>query len=304
MVEIAVGTKVFTRIEKLQNLLNSIEQTPIERVYVADDGEDTTEKERLYDSDFGFELRIIELEYDAGLGKGRKEIVDHLEDEQFLLIVDTDHEVPQNVTNLADQLRADPTIGGIAGNLIEPDRGRLFQSAKDLQEEGNVLVRSADLREKSIEEIANNPFVEFQFIPNAAMFRVATLEDYCWDPNYVIGKEHIDFYVGHWKQTDWRFGINPAVLFNHYPGGDRSYEDNRHSDSKKARSNEYFRSKWGYEAVRTDRSYWFDTEPIDRHTISQRALRVYRRRGVVGLLERSLKVGPRVLRNALRRRIR
>lgn len=299
MAEIAVGTKVFTRTKKLQDLLASVERTDIDRVYLADDGEMTAEKERLYNREFEFDLRVIDLEYDAGLGKGRKEIVDHLDDEEYLLIVDTDHEVPRNVDVLADQLAADPSIGGIAGTLIEPERGRMFQSAKDLREKGNVLVRSADVEEKTIEEVGGFPFVEFQFIPNAAMFRTNCLDDYCWDPNYVIGKEHIDFYVGHWKQTDWRFGVCPSVTFNHFPGGDRSYEDNRHSTDKKAHSRQYFSEKWGYEAVRTDRSYWFDTEPIRENTLRQRAHRVLQRRGIVGFLKKSIADGPRVMRNVL-----
>lgn len=299
MGDIAVGTKVFTRTEKLRGLLESVERTDIDRIYLADDGEMTAEKEVLYDHEFNFELRVIDLEYDAGLGRGRKEIVESLEGEDYLLIVDTDHEVPRNVEVLADQLAADSSIGGIAGTLVEPERGRVFQSAKDLREEGSILVRSADIEKKTIEEVAGYPFVQFQFIPNAAMFRTDCLDDYCWDPNYVIGKEHIDFYVGHWKKTDWRFGVNPAVTFNHYPGGDRAYVDNRHSNEKKTRSDLYFREKWGYEAVRTDRSYWFDTESVEQKTLSDRAYRVYSQDGMGGLLKKSLDVGSRIIKHRI-----
>lgn len=300
MVDVALGTKVFTRTEKLRSLLQTVEQTDIGRVYVADDGEQTPEKTALYECDYDFELRIIDLEYDAGLGKGRKEIVDHLEDETYLLIVDTDHEIPPNVSVLVDQLEAQPSVGGIAGNIVEPERGRMFQSAKDLAEEGNVLVRSADLEPKAIEDVAGYPFVPFQFIPNAAMFRTACLEDYCWDPNYVIGKEHIDFYVGHWKQTDWQFGVSPAVTFNHYPGGEVSYEQNRYSSEKNDRSDQYFLEKWGYEAVRTDRSYWFDTESVQRTTLFTRVREIYNERGVTGVIKKSIKSGPRVIQHRFR----
>jgi len=302
MTDIAVGTKVFMRTDKVRKLLESIEPTPIERVYLADGGEMTDEKKRLYGRDFPFDLRVLDLEYDAGLGKGRKEIVDHLEDERYLLIVDSDNEVPENVTILADQLEAMEDVGGIAGNLVEPEKGRMFQNAKDLKEEGNVLVRSADLRDKTIETVAGHPFVEFDFIPNAAMFRTECVREYCWDPYYRIGKEHIDFYVGHWKQTDWTFGVCPEVLFNHYPGGDATYQSHRNSEEKKGRSDDYFHEKWGYDAVRTDRSYWFDTEPVERNTLPRRARRVYRREGLRGLLRKSLADGPRVLRNALANR--
>jgi len=299
MAEIALGTKVFTRAEKLGNLLNSIEGTGIDRAYVADDGEPTDRKQEIYAREYSFDLEVIDLEYDAGLGKGRKEIVDRLNNETYLLIVDTDHKVPQNVTILIDQLVADPTIGGIAGTIVEPERGRVFQSAKDFREEGNTLVRSADIENKRIEELASYPFAEFQFIPNAAMFRTACLNDYCWDPNYVIEKEHVDFYVGHWKQTDWRFGVCPTVTFSHHPGGDQSYESERNSIEKWEESDRYFREKWGYDALRTERSYWFDTEPVERESLVDRVKRVYQRRGIRGLVEKSVRDGPRILRNQI-----
>lgn len=299
MVDIAVGTKVFMRTRKLRKLLESIERTPIKRVYVADDGKITAEKERLYDREFDFELRLINLEYDAGLGKGRKEIVERLDEEKYLLIVDSDHEVPENVTILADQLEELPDVGGIAGAIVEPEKGRIYQSAKDFTEDGNILVRSPDLNEKNIESVAGYPFIRFDFIPNITMFRTECVRDYCWDPNYVIGKEHIDFYVGHWKKTSWKFGVSPAVLFNHYPGGDATYQSHRDSEEKKSHAVEYFLDKWGYEAVRTERNYWYDTESLQRITLSKRAKNVYTSQGLIGLLRKVPTVGARVVRRRL-----
>jgi hypothetical protein len=268
-------------------------------VYVADDGKITEEKERLYERKFDFELRLIDLEYDAGLGKGRKEIVERLDEEKYLLIVDSDHEVPKNVTILVDQLEKLPDVGGIAGSIVEPERGRIHQSAKDFTEEGNILVRSADINEKTIRNVAGHPFVPFDFIPNITMFRTECVQDYCWDPRYVIGKEHIDFYVGHWKETDWKFGVSPAVLFNHYPSGSVEYQSNRNSIDKNRKSDDYFRKKWGYEAVRTDQSYWYDTESVQRSTLMSRAKRVYSEQGLSSLLVKTLTVGSRMIRRRL-----
>lgn len=299
MSDIAIGAKVFMRTEKVRQLLESIEYTPIKRVYLADGGVMTADKEELYNRDFPFELDIIDLKYDAGLGKGRKEIVDRLKNERYLLIVDSDNEVPENVTILADQLSARPDIGGIAGCLVEPEKGRMFQNAKDFTEKGDVLVRSADLEEKTIEDVAGHPFVEFEFIPNVALFRTECLQDYCWDPHYRIGKEHIDFYVGHWKQTNWKFGICPEVLFYHYPGGDSIYEAHRNSEEKNRRSDEYFNQKWGYRAVRTDQSYWFDTARTERNTLIRRARNHYQREGLASLMKKSMIDGPRIIRNTI-----
>jgi len=297
MVDIAVGTKVFMRTQKLQRLLESIEQTPIERVYVADGGEITPEKEQLYDREFDFDLHLIDLEYDAGLGKGRKEIVEQLDEEKYLLIVDSDNEVPRNVTVLADQLEELPEVGGIAGSMVEPKKGRLYQSAKDLREDGNTLVASADINEKEIQMVSGYPFVEFQYLPNITMFRKEAVEEYCWDPKYKIGKEHMDFFVGHWKKTNWKFGVCPAVLFNHYPGGSAEYQSNRDSTKKHEQGERYFYDKWGYERVRRIQSYWYDTESVQRATLSNRAKDVYSEQGLSGLFSKTIKTGSRMVRD-------
>lgn len=286
MDDVAVGTKVFMRDEKLRNLLESIERTDIPKVYVADDGKETEEKAAIYAESYDFDLEVLQLEYDAGLGYGRKQIVDRLEAEYFLL-VDSDHEVPPNVDILRTILEADPDIGGIAGNIAEPEYCRLFQSGKDIVINGNVIVQETNLESKSMEMIGGYPFVNFDYIPNAALFRRECIEDYCWDPEYVIGHEHIDFYVGHWKETDWKFGICPSVTFPHYPGGSSSYESNRHNDEKIESNREYFLQKWGFDDHRMETMYWFDTHE-EQPPISERARSVYEQYGATELLKRGL----------------
>ena len=293
MGEVAAGTKVFSRTDRLHDLLESLERVSVEQVYVADDGKPSAEKAALFDREFGFDLTVIDLEYDAGLGKGRREIVDRLEEPYFLL-VDTDHVVPPNVMALRSILEKDPSIGGVAGNLIEPVQGRTYQNAHDLSEDGMTLVRHTKAS-KPVEDVAGHPFVPFDFIPNAAMFKRDCVSEYTWDPEYTIGKEHLDFYVGHKKRTDWRFGVCPDVCFRHYPGGTDDYVSNRHSSDKNQRSEQYFRDKWGYDEIRSKRNYWFDTKA---HSLPERAVEVYRDEGVWEVLRRGLRTVPDILRNS------
>lgn len=254
MTSVALGTVVFKRVEKLEHLLSSV-GPPIEKVYVADNGEITRDKKRLYDRDFPFELEVLDLEYDSGLGHGRNEITKRLT-EDYLLVVDSDMAVPSNVGLLADQLDAKPELGGVCGLLIE--EGNVSGICCDLYEEGNVVVK--DIRdEKHFEFVADSPFVEFDFIVNAAMFRRECLEDYSWDPTYKIGKEHLDFYVAHKKQTDWTFGICPTVVFPHYPGGDVEYTSERRDIEKLANSKRYFLEKWGYRQSVSIQGRWVES---------------------------------------------
>lgn len=239
---VTLGTKVFHRTAKLLQLLHSVPDG-VSRVIVANDGD--ADLEHITTTDWTFDLTVIDLEYDAGLGAGRQAIVDAL-DTEYLLITDTDHELPENVLALRDVLDADPTIGGVAGFIDEGDGPRGL--CHDLREQNNVLVRDLNPG-KTSEEIAGHTFIEFEFVPNAALFRASALDEYGWDPEYVIGREHLDFYVGHWHQTDWRFGVCPSVVFPHYPGGSDSYSWHRHNFDKLDASRRYFLDKWGYEVV-------------------------------------------------------
>ena len=254
MSQIALGTKVFSRAGRLSGLLDSVEDTPVDTVYVADDGEPSEEKTALYEASYGFDLEVLDLEYDAGLGYGRNRIVAE-SDEPYLLVMDSDHEVPPDVGRLRDQLEARPGLGGVAGLLFE--RGKIRGTCHDLFRRENVLVR--DVRgEKTVERVAGDPLVTYEFVPNVCLFRRACLEERSWDPEYVIGKEHVDFYWGHSQETDWTFGVNPTVLFDHYPGGDTAYVTNRESAAKLQHSKRYFLEKWGLDTLVLGRTDWTD----------------------------------------------
>lgn len=253
MNDVAVAVKVFSRADKLGQLLDSVAQSPISSVYVADDGEPTEEKDRLYEQSYPFDLTVLDLEYDAGLGYGRNRIVE-ASDEEFLLVVDSDHEIPTNVSILRDQLEARPAVGGVSGLLYE--HKSIQGVCHDLYENGDVLVR--DVREDKSVDFVGGPLVEFDFLPNVALFRRACLEEQAWDPEYVIGKEHIDFYVAHKRRTDWSFCVSPTVLFPHHPGGDESYTVNRQNMKKLTHSKSYFLEKWGYRQTVLGQTDWVD----------------------------------------------
>ncbi|WP_247002229.1 glycosyltransferase family 2 protein [Halosolutus gelatinilyticus] len=254
---VALGVKVFNRTEKLEALLESVPDGAYETVYVADDGR-TEERSHLYDREWPFDLELLDLPYDAGLGPGRNAIVDALS-EEYLTIVDSDHEVPPNADVLARQLEERPEFGGISGLLLE--HGRIQGLCHDLFEEGNVLIR--DTGSKTAETVAEYPLVEFDFVPNITTFRRDCLEELAWDENYVIGREHLDFFVAHWRETDWRFGTCPSVLFPHRPGGGAEYEGNRHDPAKNLASESYFREKWGYDQI-VAREFWLGNQSVDK----------------------------------------
>lgn len=256
MNEIALGATVFQREEKVANLLGSIDpDSPIKTVYLGDNGKITKRKEEVYAKDYPFELEILDLEFDSGLGYSRRQIVEQSE-EPYLLIVDSDVKIPHNVDQLHTILQNRPDLGGVGGVLIEDDQIR--SDCYDLFNEGPLLMK--DIREpKQVQEVAGLSLVEFDQIQNVAMYRKECLEDYCWDSEYRIGWEHTDFFLGHKENTTWSFGVCPEVMFRHYPGGDLEYMSKRRDIERLRQTKEYFLKKWGYEQVLMGQVNWLQT---------------------------------------------
>ncbi|MFC7076772.1 glycosyltransferase family 2 protein [Haloarcula halophila] len=290
MGEIALGVTVFKRIEKLETLLASVDHDTISHVYVADDGEMTDRKCEVYHREYEFPLTVFDLPFDAGLGAGRNRIVEAF-DEEYFLLVDSDMEVPHNVDLLREQIAQRPSVGGICGMFLENDR--FYTPCSDLFVESNTVVK--DIRErKRIESVAGAPFVEFDFVANAALFRRECLEAYAWDPEYVIGREHIDFYFGHYRETDWRFGLCPEVQFPHHPGGTQTYEAHRFDADKYDEAERYFLDKWNLDGFVSNKTTWVDThDPVygrkPPFSLLDKARMKYRTGGLGHLLFEGLK---------------
>lgn len=252
---IAVVVPMFSRVRKLETLFRSAERFDIEKIYIADDGGQTDEKERLYSTDWDFELTVYDLPYDAGVGK-KRQVLSTRPDEEYLLFLDSDMKVPHNYELLYRQLEKRPDVGGVCGMYLEP--GRISTASSDFYEEDGTLYRGVRTR-KEIETVAGAPYVQFDFHPQVGIFRKACFEDYTWDDFYTIMREHIDFFLGHWKQTDWTFGLCPEVLIPHSPGGSVEYRSHRESDEKFKRSDRYFCEKWGYDGLVIETDRWIDT---------------------------------------------
>jgi hypothetical protein len=254
MTDLALGVTVFRRTNKLRNLLESIDEQPIETVYVADQGERTAEKEELYDREYPFDLEVFDLEFNVGTGYCRW-IVTEKSTEEYLLIADSDNEIPDNVEILVDQLEARPELGGVGGILAEPDR--IWCASHDLREVGDVLVRGTDT-DKRTQIVAGAPLVEFDVLPNITVFRRECLDDYAWDKDYPA-YQHIDFYVGHKKRTDWSFGVCPKVIFEHYPGGGENYTSFRNDTQRLWNGKQMFLEKWDYRQIVLGHTTWLQT---------------------------------------------
>lgn len=287
MADIAVSVTVFKRIEKLNELLRSIDPAFVSVVYIADNGELTERKNEVYNQSLPFELEVFDLEYDVGLGASRNKIVQEFE-EEYLLLMDSDMRMPKNAHILLEQLEANSEIGGVCGAIAETDR--IFTSGcLDIYEDGDTI--SLDLRDKKeVQFLAGYPFIEFDMITNASLFRRECVKEYSWDPKYQIGREHADFFLGHKRRTDWIFGFCPTVHFFHNPGGSEEYLSNRWDDEKYHNAEEYLIEKWGFNEYNQIDDNWLDCyDPVSDINVSprviNRALNKYRTEGGVSVIK-------------------
>lgn len=294
MPEIAVGTKVFTRTDKLENLIKSVPEY-VNQIYIADDGKENEERDAIYRE---YDVNVIDLEYDAGVGIGRNAIIDECT-EEYMCIVDSDHRLPGNLDALVEQLKEDSSLGGVGGALFEPENNQIRYVGQDFEEKNNgrILVRSPVLEQKDIELVAGQPLVRFDFLPTAAVFRTEMLNDYPRDENYIIGGEHGDFYINLWKNSDWEFGINPSVIFQHYPGGSEDYLSERMDDEKLSESQKYLMDKWGYDKEVPGGYHWAKITEYGggERSLPKKIARTMEEDGPMGLLSQT----PRYIRRKL-----
>lgn len=251
MTDIGLCAIMFSRNDRLRRLLDSVTSSSISTVYIADNGEIDDERAEIYDQSFPFDLEVLDLEFDVGQGFAHSQLTEHCE-EDYLLLVDNDMEVPDNVELLAEQLDEREDIGGISGILLNKRGGTfdLYSGCHDLFERetyrGTVLLRDI-LDDKPADCVAGAPLATFDFIVNAAMFRTEVFETYNWDPE-LKHFDHIDFYTGQLKRDEWTFGVSPNVVFNHYPGGSDEYVNEfRHNPERQRRYRDAFLEKWGFE---------------------------------------------------------
>jgi len=243
--DLALGTVAYKRTDRLEDLLESCVRQPVSKVYIFDNGEETDRKHELYNRDFPYEIQVTQSDINKGPNYGRYHIAEQSA-EDYLLIVDSDNELIGDIKILVDQLKDREDLGGVSGVLLE--YGQVKGPFHDLVECEDVLIRGLH-DDKTLGQVAGSQFIQFDFLPQTTVFKRECLDDYAWDPEFRVGKGHLDFYIGHKRTTDWNFGMCPEVLFKHSPGGDDEYNTLRYDWSDKMDRKRYLLDKWGYDQV-------------------------------------------------------
>lgn len=212
-----------------------------EKIVVADDGGVSDEKNRVYEKYRKIlPLEVIELEFDAGLSKGRNVAFQNT-DTPYVLLIDDDHYLSSNLHELIEVLEENPNIGGITPFWEE--HGEVISEAADIKLGKWVIKRV--IENKPLKRTSSGiGFYEYDFVSNSCFFRRECLLDYPWDDFFIINMEHADFYLTHKKMGKWSFAVSPDYILQHDPGSkNKDFMKHRKSKLKLIKSMDYLLEK-------------------------------------------------------------
>lgn len=258
---VSLGVPFLMRSKKLHRLLLTVPDA-VDRVVVADNGPEDVDRTRWLDGDYPFDLEVLDLGVDVGIGACRNAIVEATTSD-YLVVADSDMALPSNLGALMTVLDHHPELGAVSGVLSE--QGQLRAGVTDFHEDDllrgkTALVQSID-EEKDVTWESGHPVAKFDKLPNAMLVRRECISDYGWDET-LKDKEHLDFFVGHWQESNWEFGVCPDVIFRHYTDEEDSeyYQEYRHgNDERQSTWSDTFRQKWDYDRVLWGDNRWFAT---------------------------------------------
>lgn len=244
--EVAIGIKTFMREETLFRVLDSIEKYfPFSyKLYIADDGDISEEKEYRYQQLEAQGHVITRLPFNAGLSAGRNEIIRRVT-EDYILITDDDIMLndSESISRMKEILDSEPDIGLCAGMIYqeggEPFGGKEYSQGLMLEIDNNVLYRY-----KSNGNLSKLNGMIFNYADQVVNFFLAKREvfdDVRWDDRIKIEYEHMDFFL-ELKKTGWKAAVclNTKLTHCHSLKIDPAYVRHRRSAPM-----QYFYAKHG-----------------------------------------------------------
>jgi len=238
--EIAVGVPMYSRVEALRQLLESVPNY-VSTVYIAESGPLQDRGRPFYSETWPFELDVLRPGHDIGIGAARAALTDAVT-EPFLWMGDNDMEFcrDDDLARLREILLAHDDLGGVSGWLIEGDVVR--SGARDLRRVGDTIIKEGSDPDVVADPL---PHARFDFIPQAGLFRTSVYETYDYDAGFET-REHADFFIGHADAGEWAFASTPVVQIQHHRQIDAEYRAGR---GKHNFDDGYLRESWGVERI-------------------------------------------------------
>ena len=216
---IAIGIKTFMREENFFKVIDSIEKYfPYSyRLYIADDGGMSEEKEYRYQQLEAKGHMIIKLPYDCGLSFGRNEIIKRVK-EDYILIMDDDImlEDSESIKSMKAILDSEGDIGLCAGRIYqedgEPFGGKDYSRGLRLEVDKGALFRYRS--EGNLSKLNGTLFNYADQVVNFFLAKREIFDDVRWDDRIKIEYEHMDFFL-RLKETKWKATVCFNTKFTH-----------------------------------------------------------------------------------------
>lgn len=245
--KIAIGIKTFLREKSLFKALDAIEKNfPFPyRLYIADDGKISDEKEYRYQRLENQGHLIIrggrEIGFNSGISVGRNTIVKR-STEKHILIMDDDMAIVEGdaVKKMKDVLDGNENIGICSGMLYSEAGGfqtcENYQKGLDIEIDRGMLIRQPN--EKEIQKAYNSLFLYAEQVSNFFLAKREVFDDIRWDDRIKVGWEHLDFFL-QLKKTNWKVAACLGTRVVHM----NSENDPNYNQQRWSVSNDYFYSK-------------------------------------------------------------
>jgi len=216
--KIAVIIPTFLRDKNAKVLIDSILNTYSNdwvRIYIADQGIYTNEKEKYYQYLQQLGHKVFYLPFNCGLSYARNYLVKQT-NEPYILLVDDDFQVTDTtkIQNFINVLNTEAEIGAVGGVLKnhQPYNYKLILKDKKLFYFYNQPKKLFYSYETSIQK--KIAFYYWDIILNFTMFRRELFNDVMWD-NTLKLTEHTDFYLQIKNINKWLVTFTDSVEINH-----------------------------------------------------------------------------------------
>ncbi len=243
--EIGIMIKTFLRDSKLIKTLDAIRSNVGHsyRLYIADDGGVSNEKEWQYQELEKQGHKILRMPFDSGLSSGRNAILKKIK-EPLVLVMDDDILIGGDdpLLKMKKILFSDQDIGICAGTIYEeqgePFGGKSYSNGLRLEIDRGVLFRRSNI--KNIIKTDGVFYWEADQVVNFFLAKREVFDDIQWDSRIKIGLEHMDFFL-RLKQTRWKAVVCPDAKAIHQ----RGIADSEYNEYRRKYPQTYFYGKHG-----------------------------------------------------------
>ena len=281
MKDVTAIIKTFMRPYKLERCLRAVIDAGVSKVIIGYDGPDSlwAEHKEIFDyyTTIVDDIQLKRFSFNYGLSNVRNKMID-MTNTDYILMLDDDQYVPSNTLEIIPFLGNHADIGIIGIGYIEyGNYGRMRIEAMDFEIINGYLNQMVK-QPKKMEQSGSLAFLyPFEYAPNCALFKHEVFDDVRWDNNYVIGGEHMDFYMHLKSMTNWKVALCLSLFAFHDMARDNKDFLKYRVGIEKVKSEAYFLKKWGLEGVVSswkgmylDNSVYIDVMLQRNHSFTQK----------------------------------